>query len=102
MVSRRDRLKETGSFIGLAASHIALFGEEYPEALLYLDQATFSIEKTRANEEELAYVREVAQKRGLKKIESHFRTEGKTQRFDYNQTIEAFEGQIDKLIEELL
>ncbi|WP_434510090.1 hypothetical protein [Desulfitobacterium sp. AusDCA] len=102
MVSRRDRLKETGSFIGLAASHIALFGEEYPEGLLYLEQATLAIKVTKANQDECDYVREVAQKRGLKKIESHFKTEGKTQRFDYNQTIKAFEEQVDKLIEELL
>lgn len=102
MVSRRDRLKDTGSFIGLAASHFALFGEEYPEGLLYLEQATLSIEETRANQDEQSYVLEVARKRGLKKIENHFRTEGKTQRYTYNETIDVFEEQIKRLIEELL
>lgn len=101
MVSRKDVLKETANLIGVAAAHFVLFGDDYPEGLLYRQQAIRSSQGKNINDEERESVLGWAIKRGKNKIEENFRTPGKTRRFGFDETISRLESEINDLIDDI-
>jgi len=102
MVSRRDSIKRAGKFIGLAAAHFALFGQSFREGMLYEMEAREIVTLRKLNDNEIELLVDTARARGTKKIQDHFATPGKTQRAGFNATMEYFDQEIERLVNDLL
>lgn len=76
-MSRRDRIREAGMFLGLSAARFACYGEGWREAGDYRNRSVEILDEISLNEAEFRLCRETAVDRAERYIRRAYRTPGK-------------------------